>query len=67
MNAEAAAEYAAIGARPEEARARLRASAMLAAGGERTAAEDELERARDFYREVGAEAYLRAAESLVVA
>jgi len=66
-HADAAAAYAAIGARPEEARARLRTSTTLAANGNLDAAHEELERARAFYHEVGAEAYARAADSLVVA
>jgi class 3 adenylate cyclase len=61
--AEAAERYAAMGARPEEAKARLRASATLA-GAERR---PELERALAFYREVEAAAYVRAAESLAPA
>ena len=64
---EAADEYAAIGARPEEARARLRASAALAAAGRRSDAEHQLGLALDFYRAVGADAYLRAAEALLAA
>ncbi len=66
-HADAAAGYAAIGALPEEAKARLRASTELAAGGAWDNAQKELERARAFYREVGAEAYVRAAESLATA
>jgi class 3 adenylate cyclase/tetratricopeptide (TPR) repeat protein len=64
---QAAEEYAVIGARPEEARARLRASTALASAGDRSAAEAELERARSFYADVEAGAYVRAAESLVAA
>jgi hypothetical protein len=64
---QAAEEYAAIGARPEEARARLRAAAALAARGERSGVEAELERARAFYREVDADAYVRRAETLTAA
>jgi DNA-binding SARP family transcriptional activator/class 3 adenylate cyclase/tetratricopeptide (TPR) repeat protein len=64
---DAADEYAAIGARPEEARARLRASASLAADGRRTDAEHQLGLALDFYRAAGADAYLRAAEALLAA
>jgi DNA-binding SARP family transcriptional activator/class 3 adenylate cyclase/tetratricopeptide (TPR) repeat protein len=64
---DAADAYAAIGARPEEARARLRASAALAAGGRHTDAEHQLGLALDFYRAVGADAYLRVAESLLTA
>ena len=63
-HADAAAAYAAIGARPEEAKSRMRASNVLAASGDHAAAQ-EFERARDFYREVGAEAYVSAAASLV--
>jgi DNA-binding SARP family transcriptional activator/class 3 adenylate cyclase/tetratricopeptide (TPR) repeat protein len=64
---DAADEYAAIGARPEEARSRLRASAALAAAGRRTDAEHQLGLALDFYRAVGADAYLRAAEAVLPA
>ncbi len=63
--ADAAAEYAAIGAQPEEARAHLRAAAALAAAGQREAAERELELTQTFHREVGASAYVRAAEMLL--
>jgi DNA-binding SARP family transcriptional activator/class 3 adenylate cyclase len=64
---EAAESYAVIGARPEEAKARLRAAAALAGAGRHAEADRELGRALAFYREVGADAYLRAAESLQVA
>jgi class 3 adenylate cyclase len=64
---EAAARYEAIGARPEAARARLRASASLAAAGRRADAERHRELALAFYRSVGADAYLRAAEAALVA
>jgi len=57
---EAADGYAAIGARPEEARFRLRASATLISQGRRRDAERELERALAFYHAVGADAYIRA-------
>jgi class 3 adenylate cyclase len=60
----AAAAYAAIGARPEEAKARLRASSALATSGDRAAAGEELERAREFYAGVGAEAYVSGADSI---
>jgi class 3 adenylate cyclase/tetratricopeptide (TPR) repeat protein len=63
-HAEAAAAYAAIGARPEEAKARLRASTALARSGDRAAATEHLERARDFYAGVGAEAYVNAGQSM---
>jgi class 3 adenylate cyclase len=62
----AADQYEAIGARPEEARARLRASSALVAGGRRTDAEGQLARALAFYRLVGASAYARAADSFLV-
>lgn len=58
---EAAELFAAAGARPEEARARLRASAVLAAQGDHPGAALELERARAFYESVGADGYLRSA------
>ena len=64
---EAADGYAAIGARPEEAKARLRASTALAAAGARSDAERELALALAFYRAVGAHWYVRAAESLLAA
>jgi nucleoid-associated protein YgaU len=60
---QAAEEYAAIGARPEEARVRLRASTAFAANGDRSAADAELERARSFYADVEAHVYVRGAES----
>jgi class 3 adenylate cyclase len=63
----AADEYAAIGARPEEARSRLRASAELTESGDRTGAQAELDSALAFYREVGADAYVHAGESLLAA
>jgi DNA-binding SARP family transcriptional activator/class 3 adenylate cyclase/tetratricopeptide (TPR) repeat protein len=62
--ADAADRYAAIGARPEEARARFRASAALAADGNRSEADRQLEQALAFHRAVAAEAYVRAGESL---
>ncbi len=64
---EAADEYAAIGARPEEAKARLRAAVALAAQGHQAAADAELKRARAFYGEVGAEQYTAAAEARLTA
>jgi tetratricopeptide (TPR) repeat protein len=63
-HANAAAAYAAIGARPEEAKARLRASNALATSGDHAAANEELGRAREFYARVGAEAYFGAGESI---
>jgi class 3 adenylate cyclase/predicted ATPase len=64
---DAADEYAAIGARPEEARTRLRAAVALAAEGRRQDADAELERARAFYEEVGAGEYVDAAEARLAA
>ncbi len=52
------------GAKPDEAEARLRAAEQLAAGGRRAEADEELARALDFYRSVGATRYLREAEAL---
>jgi hypothetical protein len=63
-HAAAADEYAAIGARPEEAKARLRASTALAAGNDPAAAREQLELALAFYRRAGADAYVHAAASL---
>jgi class 3 adenylate cyclase len=63
-HADAAAAYAAIGARPEEAKSRLRASRALATSGDHAAATGELLRARAFYARVGAEAYVGARESI---
>jgi DNA-binding SARP family transcriptional activator/class 3 adenylate cyclase/tetratricopeptide (TPR) repeat protein len=63
--ADAATRYAAMGARPEEAWARLQASAELASAGMPAEAEKQLEQARAFYRAVGADAYVRARESLL--
>jgi DNA-binding SARP family transcriptional activator/class 3 adenylate cyclase/tetratricopeptide (TPR) repeat protein len=62
---EAADRYAAIGARPEEARARLRASSALAVGGDRTEADRQLGQALEFHRAVAAQVYVRAGESLL--
>jgi hypothetical protein len=62
---DAAARYAAIGARPEEARARLRASVALAAEGDRSEADRQLGRALAFHRAVAANVYVRAGESLL--
>jgi hypothetical protein len=64
---DAANEYALIGALPEEAKSRLRASTAFAASGDRAAAEAELEQARTFYADVEADAYVRGAESELAA
>jgi class 3 adenylate cyclase/tetratricopeptide (TPR) repeat protein len=63
----AAAEYSAIGARPEEADARLRAAETLVREGRRTEADDELKRSLAFWRSVGATAYVREGEALMAA
>jgi tetratricopeptide (TPR) repeat protein len=65
--AEAADVYASIGARPDEADARLAAARKLVAEGRRAEADEQLRRALAFYREVRATAYLREAESLLAA
>jgi hypothetical protein len=62
---EAAELYARIGSLPDEADARLRAAAMLVSQARRREAEAELNLAFDFYRRVGAEAYVREAEGLL--
>jgi DNA-binding SARP family transcriptional activator/class 3 adenylate cyclase/tetratricopeptide (TPR) repeat protein len=62
---DAADRYAEIGALPEEARARLRASTTLAAKGERSEADRHLRRALAFHRSVAADVYVRAGESLL--
>jgi class 3 adenylate cyclase/DNA-binding SARP family transcriptional activator/tetratricopeptide (TPR) repeat protein len=63
-SADAADRYAAMGARPEEAWARLQASAELASAGMRAEAEKQVGHARAFYRAVGGDAYVRAGVSL---
>jgi tetratricopeptide (TPR) repeat protein len=65
--AEAAKVYESFGARPEEADARLYAARALVAHGRRPEADEQLRHALAFYREVGATAYLREAESLLAA
>jgi class 3 adenylate cyclase/tetratricopeptide (TPR) repeat protein len=62
---EAAAEYASIGALPDEAYARLRAAEALVAEGRRAEANAELKRALGFWRSVGATAYVREGEALL--
>ena len=52
---EAAAIYEDIGARPDEALARLRSVPLLRASGAADRASQQLERALDFYRSVGAD------------
>ena len=61
----AADGYARIGSRPDEAVARVRAASALAERGNPAQADAQLERALEFYRSVGAAAYLRQAEPLL--
>ena len=64
----AAAEICAeIGARTEEAYARLAAARMLLAEGRRAEGDEQLRRALAFYRSVGATHYIRQGESLLAA
>jgi class 3 adenylate cyclase len=60
----AAATYAAIGSRPDEAAARLAAARRLAAAGDTADARAELDAARAFYASVGASGYLAEAADL---
>jgi class 3 adenylate cyclase/tetratricopeptide (TPR) repeat protein len=64
---QAAALYAGIGSRPDEAYARLRAAHQLAAGGQQIEASKQLQQALAFYREVRASVYLAEAEALLAA
>jgi class 3 adenylate cyclase/tetratricopeptide (TPR) repeat protein len=59
--------YARIGARPEEAGARLAAARLALAAGRAAEAEADLDAAAAFYREVGAYARLAEAEALGLA
>jgi tetratricopeptide (TPR) repeat protein len=63
----AAAVYAQIGARPDEAHARLAAAKRLLGQGRLAEGRSELDRALVFYREVGASAHLAAARELLFA
>ena len=63
-HAEGADELAAIGARPEEALARLLAARALIVLGDRAGGEAELGRAIDFWESVGAARYLETATAL---
>jgi class 3 adenylate cyclase len=56
-----------IGARTEEAYARLSGARMLVAQGRRAEADVQLQRALEFYRSVGATHYIRQGESLLAA
>jgi hypothetical protein len=59
--------FAAIGSRPDEALARLRAAQMFAESGSDTDAFDQLEQAVVFFREVDGAAYLSSVENLLAA
>ncbi|MBA2360250.1 MAG: AAA family ATPase [Actinobacteria bacterium] len=61
----AAAIYDEIGARVEEAYARLRAAEAFVKEGRRAEADEQLERALAFYRSVGATRYIGEAEALL--
>jgi class 3 adenylate cyclase len=65
--AAAADLYARLGAKPYEARARLRAAERLARTGNRTAAAEQAGRALGFYESVGAIRFAREAEALLPA
>jgi class 3 adenylate cyclase/tetratricopeptide (TPR) repeat protein len=56
--------YAAIGSQPDEAVARLQAAKQSRAAGDGVQAEEQLTRALDFFRRVGARAHMRDAEML---
>jgi hypothetical protein len=57
--------YAGIGAKAQEAYARLRAAESFVHEGRRAEADAELERALAFWRRVGAAAYIREGEALL--
>src|SRR5262245_3624780 len=61
----AAERYGAMGARPDEAHARVRAAELLAGEGRRPEAQREARAALAFYREVGAVALARPVEAFV--
>jgi thioredoxin-like negative regulator of GroEL len=56
-----------IGSRPDEAEARLQAAEQLHAEGRRPEANEQLRRAIELYREMGASHYLRECEALLPA
>ena len=56
-----------IGARPEEAHARLAAASQLVEAGQRSRAQSELQQALAFWRSVDATAYVREGEALLAA
>ena len=63
--AEAADELGAIGARPEEALARLLTARGLIGGGDRASGEAELRRALRFWESVGAVRLIELADALL--
>jgi class 3 adenylate cyclase/tetratricopeptide (TPR) repeat protein len=65
--AAAADVYEQIGARPDEAHARLSAAKALAAAGRRAEADEQLAQALGFFRSVGAARYVREGETLLAA
>jgi hypothetical protein len=56
-----------IGARPEEAYARLAASSQFVEAGQRARAESELQQSLAFWRSVDATAYMSEGEALLAA
>jgi hypothetical protein len=64
---QAADRYGEIGSLPDEAYARLRAGEQLLNTGRRPDGKAQLQQALAFYRYVGATAYLREADALIVA
>jgi len=56
-----------IGSRPDEAEARFQAAQLLVAEGRRSEADEQLRRAIELYREMGATHYLRECEALLPA
>jgi len=64
---EAADELERIGLRVDEAYARLRIAEKLGSGGRHAEAKPQLDRALAFYRSVGADAYVRRGEKLLLA
>jgi tetratricopeptide (TPR) repeat protein len=64
---QAAKVYAKIGSRPDEAYAHLEAARRLSADGRAAEARAEAQAALDFYREVGAAAYVEEGERLCFA
>jgi hypothetical protein len=65
--ADAADGYRAMGARPFAALAALRAAETLVGAGRRAEADEQLSRALEFWRSVGAKRYVREGEALLAA